>query len=70
MENVLNRLTVELIKKDDGEKKIEQQSELTYSCIHKSYAKCESLAFKQNENLMDKPIFLGFVILDLIKLHM
>ena len=38
--------------------------------IHKSYENCDSYVFRKNEVLMDKPIYLGFAVLELSKLHM
>ena len=43
---------------------------MTLNGIHKSYANCDSYTFKQNEFLMDKPIYLGFTVLKLSKLLM
>ena len=37
MENLRNRLKIELIKKDEYKKVITQQSKLTFNGIHKSY---------------------------------
>ena len=70
MENVRNRLKIKFIKKDNYRKIIEYQSRLTFSGIHKSYENCDSYTLKQNEVLMDKPIYLGFTVLELSKLHM
>ena len=70
MENVRNRLKIKFIKKDNYRKIIEYQSKLTFNGIHKSYENCHSYTFKQNEVLMDKPIYLGFTVLELSKLHM
>ena len=70
MENVRNRLKIKFVKKDDHKEIIKQQSKLTFNGIHKSYENCDSYTFKQNEVLMDKPIYLGFTVLELSKLHM
>ena len=70
MENVGNRMRLEYFKKNDIKKIIEQQSKLTFNGIHKSYENCDSYLFRKNEVLMDKPIYLGFAILELSKLHM
>ena len=70
MENVRNRLKIKFIKKDDHKEIIKQQSKLTFNGIHKSYENCDSYTFKQNEVLMDKPIYLGFTVLELSKLIM
>ena len=70
MENVRNCLKIKFIKKDDHKEIIKQQSKLTFNGIHKSYENCDSYTFKQNEVLMDKPIYLGFSVLELSKLLM
>ena len=58
------------IKKEDYKEIIKQQSKLTFNGIHKSYENCDIYTFKQNEVLMDKPIYLGFSVLELSKLFM
>ena len=70
MENVLNRLKIKFVKKDDYREIIKQQSKLTFNGIHKSYENCYSYTIKQNEVRMDKPIYLGFTVLELSKLLM
>ena len=70
MENVRNRLKIKFIKKDNYRKIIEYQSKLTFNGIHKSYESCDSYTIKQNEVLMDKPIYLGFTVLELSNLLM
>ena len=62
MENVRNRLKFKFVKKDAYREIIKQQSNLTFNGIHKSYENCDSYTFKQNEVLMDKPIYLGFSV--------
>ena len=70
MENVRNRLKIKFVKKNNYREIIKQQSKLTFNGIHKSYENCDSYTFKQNEVLMDKPIYLGFSVLELSKLLM
>ena len=62
MKNVRNRIKVEFIKKDDTDKIIKQQSKLIFNGVHKSYENYDSYIFKQNEFIMDKPIYLGFSV--------
>ena len=70
LENVRNRLNLELIKKGDIKKIIKQQSKLTFNGIQKSYENYDTYTFKKNEIVMDKAIYVGFAILELSKLHM
>ena len=70
MENVRNRLKIKFVKKDDYREIVKQQSKLTFNGIHKSYENCYSYTVRQNEVLMDKPIYLGFTVLELSKLLM
>ena len=64
-ENVRNRLKIKFVKKDDYREKIKQQSKLTFNGIHKSYENCDSYTFQKNEVKLDKPIYLGFSVLEL-----
>ena len=66
LENVRNRLRLDLIIKDNNKNFIEQQSKLTSNGIHKPYENFDSYTFKQNELAMDKAKYVGFAILDLI----
>ena len=70
LENVRNRLGLELIKKGDIKKIVKQQSKLTFNGIQKSYENYYSVTYKKNEIVMDKAIYVGFAILELSKLHM
>ena len=69
LENVWNRLNLELIKKGDIKKIIKQQSKLTFNGIRKSYENYDSFTFNKNEIVMDKAMYVGFAILELSKLH-
>ena len=65
MENVRNRLGLNFFKKDEYKEIIKDQSKLTFNGIHKSYENCDSYVFRKNEVIMDKPIYLGFAVLQL-----
>ena len=70
MGNVRNRLKSKFFEKDDYREIIKQQSKLTFNGIHKSYENCYSYTVRQNEVLMDEPIYLGFTVLELSKFLM
>ena len=70
MENVRNRIRVELFKTDNTKDVIKQQSKLIFNGIHKSYGNCDIYSFRQIEVKLDKPIYLGFAASDMSKLHM
>ena len=70
MENVRNRLRLEFIKNEEFKKIIKTQSKVTFNGINKLFENCDSYTFKQNEVLVDKPLYLGFAVLDLKKVRM
>ena len=70
MENVRNRTNIEFVKHEDEEMMVKLQSKLTFNGIHKSCDKFDSFTIKYNEVTMDKPINLGFAVLELSKLLM
>ena len=70
LENIRNRLNLELIKKDNIKKIVDQQSKLSFNGIQKTYENYYSFTYKKNEIVMDKAIHVGFAILELSKLHM
>ena len=69
MENVRNRCKMEIIERDNYNKVLRWQRKLSFNGICKS-SNCDSYLEKEHEILMDKPIYLGFAILELSKLHM
>ena len=54
LENVRNRLDIELIKKDNIKKVINQQSKLTFNGIQKSFENYDSYTFKKTRSLWIK----------------
>ena len=68
METVHNTVEMEFIRKDDLGRVFKQQSKLTFNGIYKFYTNCGSYTFKQYEVLMEKPIYLGFSVLELSNL--
>ena len=67
---VRNRREIEFVRTDDTNKIIKQQPKLPFNGMHKSCENYDSYTFKQNEVFMDKPIYLGFSVLELSKLFM
>ena len=65
MEKVRNRLKINFAKKDDYREILKEQSKLTFKGIQKSYGNGDSYTFRENEVKMDKPIYLGFSVLEL-----
>ena len=68
MENVRNRTKRESFRKNRTDKVIKQQSGLFFSGFQKSFENYDGYTFKQNEVLMDRPIYLGFSELELSEL--
>ena len=68
MEKIRNGVKIDFIEKDDLDKISQQQSKLIFDGIHKSYTDFDSYTFKQNEVVMDKSIYIGFVALELSNL--
>ena len=70
MENVRNRIKIKIIKTVDYREIIKQQPKKTFYGIHESYENCDSYTFRENEVKMDKPIYIGFSVLELSRLLM
>ena len=64
MENVRNRLRLEFTKNYEYEKILKQQSKTTLNGIQKSNEDCDSYIFNKNEVFLEKPIYLGFAVLE------
>ena len=69
VENIRTRLKIEFTKDCENDKIIQQQSELTFNGIHKSYTNYNSYTFEQNEVVMDNPILVGFATFEMSELH-
>ena len=70
LENVRNPLELELYRKDDIKKLLNDNEEITFNGIQKSYENYDSYTFKKNEVDVDKAIYVGYALLELSKLHM
>ena len=67
MKNVRNRIKIKFLSKDN-EKIFKQQPKLTFNAIQVFYTIYDSYPFKQNTVVKDKPIYLGFTVLELSKI--
>ena len=70
IKNARKTIEINLIKKDDNEKFIKQQSKIIFNCIRKYYTSYGSFIIKQNEVLMDRPIYVESAVLEISELHM
>ena len=61
-------LKKEVIRKDNKERIIKQRSKVTFNSIQKHFTIYDGYTFKQNEVIVDKPIYLGFAALELREL--
>ena len=65
---VTNRIKIKIMKKGDDKEIVKQQSNLKFRGSLKLYTIYDSCIFKQSEVLMDKLNYIGFAVLELIKL--
>ena len=65
--NVIFRIKIKFIEREDYEKSTKKQTKLTLSGIQKSDTTYDTFTFKQNEVLMGMPCFLRFDVLELNK---
>ena len=68
MESVRNRKKV--IKKEYIDKCIKQQSKIKFKGIHESFTNYDRYPFKQIEIFIEKPIYIGFAVMELSILSM
>ena len=70
MESVRIGTKVDFIEKDEHKKIIKRQSKLIFNGLLKFYTNYDCYTFKQNDVMMDKPIYLRSAVLELSKLLM
>ena len=70
MENIRNRINVKFIQKCKTNKLIKAQTKLSFDGIHHVYENYVSYMLKNQILKMEKPIYLGFSILELSNLLM
>ena len=70
MENVRDRVNLEFIDHTQIQQIIKRQSKLSFKGIVDHYSKFSVYKFDKEKTLFDKPIYLGFTVLELSKLLM
>ena len=70
MENVLDRTNLEFIDHSQIDQIIKRQSKLSFKGIVDHYSKFSVYKFDKEKTVFDKPIYLGFSVLELSKLLM
>ena len=70
MENVRDRVNLEFIDHTQIQQIIKRQSKLSFKGIVDHYSKFSVYKFDKEKSLFDKPIYLGFTVLELSKLSM
>ena len=70
MENVRERVNLEIIPHTIIDQKIKRQSKLSFKGINMHYSTFSLYKFDKEKTVFDKPIYLGFSVLELSKLLM
>ena len=70
MENVRDRTNLEFINHSEIDQLIKRQSRISFKGIMDHYSKFSVYKFDKEKTLFDKPIYLGFTVLELSKLLM
>ena len=70
MENVRDRTNLEFLSHSQIDQIIKRQSKLSFKGIVNHYSKFSVYKFDKEKTVFDKPIYLGFTVLELSKLLM